>query len=249
MSLRAGENLIKAAKEARLSMEDYLRLAVDPDEGLFKGAGMDGFECALAYLDLPVRNDFGQGISSMPRPRPSTPTPARARCSRRSSTYPPSGSIVRTRSRTSPRWSLRTRTVNGIEVITTVVDDKADDYQQTGVIAEGAEALTCSLRTSEKNVKFYKFGGGIEFTYEFERRASLDLITPCSRMQREVEIGQPPWRPRCAINGDGVSGAAPVVNATDLAATFPADGAPVPKTGRINWEVLLKCIEATGEFS
>ena len=135
----------------------------------------------------------------------------------------------------------QSRTINGVEMITTVIDDKAEDYQQTGVIAEGAEIPVRSLRTSEKAVKFYKFGGGIEFTYEFERRASLDLITPyASRMQREVEIGQTAIATALLINGDGVSGAAPNVNATDLAATFPVDGQPVPKTGRLNWEVVLK---------
>src|SRR3546814_18592241 len=76
-------------------------------------------------------------------------------------------------------------------MITTVVDDKDADYQQTGVIAEGARIPIRSIRTTEKGVKFYKFGGGFEFTYEFERRASLDIVTPyAARMQREVEIGE-----------------------------------------------------------
>src|SRR3546814_508793 len=118
-------------------------------------------------------------------------------------------------------------------MITTVVDDKDADYQQTGVIAEGARIPIRSIRTTEKGVKFYKFGGGFEFTYEFERRASLDIVTPyAARMQREVEIGEVAIATGLIINGDGVNGAAPVMTATDLAATLPADGQPVPKTGR-----------------
>lgn len=240
-SLRAGENLVKAAKEARLSLPDYLRLAINPDDGAFKGSKLDGYECALAFLDLPVKDDFSQGILLQA-------------AAETFNTYPGTRALFPAVVDNVLQWKYRqdqienvsalvsqSRTINGVEMITSVVDDKAEDYQQTGVIAEGAEIPVRSLRTSEKAVKFFKFGGGIEFTYEFERRASLDLITPyASRMQREVEIGQTAIATALLINGDGVSGAAPNVNATDLAATFPADGAPVPKTGRLNWEVVLK---------
>jgi hypothetical protein len=68
-----------------------------------------------------------------------------------------------------------------------VIDDKADDYQQTGVIAEGARIPIRSLKTDQKSVTFHKFGGGYEFTYEFERRVSLDVVTPyANRVDREV---------------------------------------------------------------
>ncbi len=121
-----------------------------------------------------------------------------------------------------------------------MVDDKPEDYQQTGVIAEGARIPIRSLRTSEKAVKFFKFGGGIEFTYEFERRASLDLITPyAARMEREVQIGMTAIATSLLINGDGVNGPAPVVTATALAAAMPVDGRPVIAAGRIDWQVFL----------
>lgn len=240
-SLRAGQNLVRLAKEARLSLDNYLRLAVDPNDGMFKGSKMDGFECALAYLDLPVREDYGQGILLQAAAETFT-------------TYPGTRALFPAVIDNVLQWKYRqdqienvaalvsqSRTVNGNEMITTVVDDKAEDYQQTGVIAEGAEIPVRSLRTTEKGVKFYKFGGGMEFTYEFERRASLDLITPyASRMQREVEIGQTAIATAMLLNGDGVQGAAPNVNAADLAATFPASGRPTTAAGRINWEVLLK---------
>lgn len=240
-SLRAGQNLVRLAKEARLSLDNYLRLAVDPNDGMFKGSKMDGFECALAYLDLPVREDYGQGILLQAAAETFT-------------TYPGTRALFPAVIDNVLQWKYRqdqienvaalvsqSRTVNGNEMITTVVDDKAEDYQQTGVIAEGAEIPVRSLRTTEKGVKFYKFGGGMEFTYEFERRASLDLITPyASRMQREVEIGQTAIATAMLLNGDGVQGAAPNVNAADLAATFPASGRPTAAAGRINWEVLLK---------
>jgi len=240
-SLRAGENLIKKAKEAQLSIDDYLRLAVDPNKGEFAGSEMDGYECALAYLDLPVRDDFSSGVLLQAAAETFNTFPGSR------ALFPPViDNILQWKYRQNQIENVdalvsQSRTINGNEMITQVIDDKANDYQQTGVIAEGSEIPVRSLRTSEKGVKFYKFGGGIEFTYEFERRASLDIITPyAARMQREVEIGQTAIATAMLLNGDGVSGAAPNVNATDLAQSFPADGRPVTAAGRLNWEVILK---------
>lgn len=240
-SARAGQNLVQKAKEAQLSIPDYLRLAINPEEGKFKGSKLDGFEAALAFLNLPIKEDYAQGIVLQA-------------AAETFQTYPGTRALFPQVVDNILQWKYRqdsienvnnliaqSRVINGVEMITTVVDDKAEDYQQTGVIAEGARIPIRSLRTSEKTVKFFKFGGGIEFTYEFERRASLDLITPyASRMEREVQIGQTAIATSLLINGDGVSGAAPVVTATDLAAEFPAAGAPVPQAGRLNWEIFLK---------
>lgn len=235
-SLKAGQLLVREAKVAKLSLPDYLRLAVKPDPT----AKLDGFEASLAFLNLPVREDLSSGVLLQAAAESFT-------------TFPGTRALFPAVIDNVVQWKYRqdqienvgnlvaqSRTINGIEMITTVIDDKADDYQQTGVINETARIPIRSLRTSEKGVKFYKFGGGFEFSYEFERRASLDLITPyANRMQREVEIGQVAIATGMLINGDGVNGAAPVVNATDLANSLPADGRPVPKTGRINWEIFL----------
>lgn len=239
-SLRAGQNLVQKAKEAQLTVPDYLRLAVDPEQGQFKGSKLDGFEASLAYLGLPVREDFAKGVVLQAASESFT-------------TFPGTRALFPAVIDNILQWKYRqdqienvnaiiaqSRGISGNEMITTVVDDKPEDYQQTGVINEGARIPIRSLRTSERGVKFYKFGGGIEFTYEFERRASLDLITPyAARMQREVEIGQTAIATALIINGDGVNAPAPVVDATALAATLPADGRPVPLAGRINWEVFL----------
>lgn len=239
-SLAAGQNLVQAAKNAELNLPDYLRLAIDPAKGKFAEAKLDGFEAALAFLDLPVREDLAKGVVLQA-------------AAETFNTYPGTRALFAPVIDNILQWKYRqnqienvdaivaqSRPISGNEFITTVVDDKAEDYQQTGVINEGARIPIRSLRTTEKGVKFYKFGGGIEFTYEFERRVSLDLITPyASRMQREVEIGQVGVATALLINGDGVSAAAPVVDATTLALTLPVDGRPVPKTGRLNWEVFL----------
>ncbi len=235
-SLRAGQALVRSAKEARLNIQDYLRLAVKP----VPEAKLDGFEASLAYLNLPVREDISQGILLQAAAESFT-------------TYPGTRALFPAVMDNVLQWKYRqdqiesvlpmiaqSRVINGVEMITTVVDDKAEDYQQTGVIAETARVPIRSLRTSEKSVKFYKFGGGYEFSYEFERRVSLDVITPyAARMQREVEIGQAAVVTSLLVNGDGVSGAAPVVTATSLAATLPASGRPTPAAGRIDWQVFL----------
>jgi len=238
-SLRAGQNMVQHAKALQLNMGDYLRLAIDPSKGQFAGSDLNGYEAALAFLNLPIRDDFQHGIVLQAAAETFMSSPGTR------ALFPQViDDVVQWKYRQDQIEDVtpmlaQSRTVNGIEMITTVIDDKADDYQQTGIIAEGARIPIRSLRTSEKSVKFHKFGGGFEFTYEFERRASLDVVTPyAARMQREVAIGQTAIVTSLLINGDGVSAAAPVVTATTLAGLMP--GAPTIVAGRMNWEIFLK---------
>lgn len=236
-SLSAGQKLVQNAKQAKLSMPDYLRLAVKPDPQM----KLDGFECALAYLNLPIREDYSQGVLLQAAAETFTSFPGTR------ALFPQVvDNILQWKYRQNQIEDVsylvaQSRTVNGVEMITTVIDDKAEDYQQTGVISEGGRIPIRSLRTSEKSVKFYKFGGGIEFTYEFERRASLDLITPyASRMEREVQIGQTAMATSTLINGDGVNGAAPVITASAIGATLAGGPSTALVAGKLNWEVFLK---------
>lgn len=240
-SLSAGQRLVQNAKAASLSLPDYLRLAinVNDEKSAFKGSKLDGYEAALACLNLPIKDDFQHGVLLQA-------------ASETFQTFPGTRALFPAVIDDVLTWKYRqnqienvasivgqSRTINGIEMVSTVVDDKDADYQQTGVIAEGSNIPVRSLRTSEKSVRFYKFGGGIKFSYEFERRASLDLVTPyAARMQREVEIGQCAMATALLINGDGVNPAAPVVTATTLAGTMPAP--PTIVAGVLNWEIFLK---------
>jgi hypothetical protein len=239
VSLSAGQKLVQNAKAASLSLPDYLRLAIDADKGEFKGSKLDGYEAALAFLDLPIRDDFQHGVLLQAASETFQTFPGTR------ALFPPViDDILQWKYRQSQLEQVssivgQSRTINGVELISTVVDDKDADYQQTGIIAEGSNIPVRSLRTTEKSVKFYKFGGGIEFTYEFERRASLDLVTPyAARMQREVEIGKCAMATALLINGDGVNPAAPVVTATTLAGQMPAP--PTIVAGRMNWEIFLR---------
>lgn len=238
-SIRAGQNLVQAAKDHQLSVGNYLKLAIDTKAGEFAGSGLSGYEASLAYLGLPVRDDFGNGV-------------VLAAAAEAFNTFPGARALFPEVVDDVVQWKYRqdniesvlpmiaqSRTINGVEMITTVIDDKEGDYQQIGIIAEGSRIPMRSLRTTDKSVKFHKFGGGIETTYEFERRVSLDVLTPyASRMQREVAIGQTAIVTNLLINGDGVSAAAPVVTATTLAAQMVAGPAVV--AGKLEWEIFLR---------
>jgi hypothetical protein len=130
----------------------------------------------------------------------------------------------------------QTRTINGTELITEVImNDAAEDYQIEGMIAEGARIPHRTIRTTDRSVTFHKFGSGIEWTYEFSRRASIDMITPyAARMRTEVERAQVGAAYSMLANGDGVHPAAPVVTHDTIATDY---GLAAPTDGKINWEV------------
>jgi hypothetical protein len=245
-SLAAGQKLVATAKNAGLSMRDYCRLAIDPNAGEFKGSGLNGYEVALAHLGLPFKDDLDQGIvlqaaSETFQFKPGT----------RAFFPEVIDDVVQWKYRQSSIENVsgmlaNSRGTNSVELITRVVDDKAEDYQQTGVIAEGARIPIRTLKTDSKSVTFHKFGGGYEFTYEFERRISLDIVTPyANRIEREVQIGQVGIVTDLLINGDGVNPAASVTNASALGLQFTGHAAI--SAGRMNWEIFLKWLIARAQ--
>lgn len=235
-SIAAGQNLILKAKSAGLNIRDYLRLAIEP-VAAHKEAGLDGYEVALATLNLPLGDDYSKGVvlqaaadtfATFPGVRALFPEVI--------------DDVVQYKYRqtnfeTIEPMVAQSRVINGTEIITTVVDDNKEDYQTEGMIAEGARIPVRSIRMSDKSVRIWKFGSGIEWTYEFSRRASLDLITPyAARMRSEVERAQVAVAYGILSNGDGVHAPAPVVAQTAVATEF---GLPAPTLGRINWDTFL----------
>ncbi|MDH7796425.1 MULTISPECIES: hypothetical protein [unclassified Beijerinckia] len=211
----AGQKLLSEAAKYGLAMRDYLRLAIDPSKSNEKDKyeGLNGYEAALAYLQLPLNDDFDGGI-------------VLDLASDTFNTYPGTRALFPEVVDDLVQWKYRqdnienvgalvasSRTINGTELITTVVDDKPGDYQGTGVIAEMANIPVRSIRTSDHSVKMYKIGGGYRTSYEFSRRARLDLLTPyANRIARELEMSKVGHATNLLINGDGVQAAAPVVN-------------------------------------
>lgn len=235
-SVAAGQKLVRAAKEMGLNLPDYLRLAIQPD-GMYQEMGLDGYETARAYLNLPTADDYDQGVVLQAAADSFATYPGV-----RALFAPVIDDIVQWKFRQTNLETVepliaQSRVINGNEMITTVVDDKQEDYQGYGMVAEGARIPVRSIKATDYNVKIFKFGSGMEWTYEFARRASLDLIAPYAvRMRSEVERGQVSAAYRLLKNGDPAHAAAPIraqsAVATDWALTAPT-------VNKLNWEVML----------
>lgn len=271
-SKEAGMKLVKEAASFGLAIRDYLRLAIDPRmaEGEERasyitadGNFINGYEATLTYLNLPVRDDLDGGImlqaaadtfQKFPGSRLMFPSVV--------------DDIVKWRYRQTQFENIsglvsQSRTVAGVEMLSTVVTDEAADYQVARAISEGAKIPLHSIRMAEQSVKWWKFGTGYKTSYEFNRRASLDILTPYAlRTQKEIERAKVATGTAVLINGDGVNIAAPVVAAASydavagsaavsgkldinhLAAWFAARaqaGAPID-TVLGNWDMYLKWI-------
>lgn len=215
-SMETGLSLVSKAKDFGLSMKDYLTLAIDTrqSEKPEQYADLNGYEAALAYLQLPVRDDFSHGVTL-------------DLASDTFQTYPGTRALFPEVFNDMVQWKYRqnanlervesliaqSRTISGVEEVTTIVNDDAADYKVARPISEMANIPVKTLRTTEKTVRFYKFGGGIRTSYEFGRRAKLELLTPfMNRMQREVEMGKVGVVTNLLVNGDGVAAAAPSTN-------------------------------------
>lgn len=239
-SRSAAEVLANEIKEYGLSIQNYLRLAIDlndEDGKAYREAGMDGYEAALAYLSLPTKNDFSNSIML-------------AQAGETFKSYPGTRLLFQPVMDEVLRFSTRqdqiekvadlvgsSRTVSGIEMIS-VVADSDEDAEGTWTVAEGARIPVRKIETREQAVKWWKHGSGYEFTYEFDRRASLDILTPyVARINRRLELSKVAAATSILVNGDGVHAAAPVVYQADLLAQGETND-----PSKINYAALLKWI-------
>lgn len=238
-SREAANKLIAQAREAKLSLRDYLTLAVDPRAGehsaRFQEAGVNGYEATLDYLNLPFHNDLEQGVLLQA-------------ASETFQTFPGTRALFPEVVDDMLRWSDRQdqiestenlvgqrRTISGIEMVSTVVEDDSAE-RGTFIVPELANIPVRTIRTSETSVKMFKHGSAYRTSYEFNRRASLDILTPfAARVQRQLEISKTSAAVSVLINGDGVNGAAPVVNMSTHGADF-TNG----KTLKDNYRALAK---------
>lgn len=211
-SREAGAKLVAAAKESGLSMRDYLTLAINPQKSEHANAykGLTGFEAALAYLNLPIKNEFEHGVLLQA-------------ASDTFQTYPGTRAMFPEVVDQMLRWKDRqdriekvepllsqSRTISGTELISTAVESDKDE-RGTFAIPEFGRVPIRTIRTSQTSVGIFKHGSGIRTSYEFERRASLDILTPyAARVARELEISKVKAATAVLLNGDGVNAAAPV---------------------------------------
>jgi hypothetical protein len=241
-SAEAGMKLVAEAREANLGLRDYLILAIDPrlsetkEKYVDNGQFLNGFEASLAYLNLPTRNQFEHGV-------------VMEAASETFQTFPGTRAMFPEVVDDMVKWAYRqdqieqaaalvgsSRTINGVEMISTVVDDAAADYKVAQPIAEGARIPVRSIRTSGNTVGIWKHGMGYRTTYEFARRARIDLLTPyAARSQREIEISKVSVATSLLVNGDSVHAAAPEVNQSSFV-SGTTNGA-INRTALIMWLV------------
>lgn len=231
-SRAAGAKLVSDAKRYGVSMRDYLTLRIDTRKGENANPELSGYEAALSYLNLPVRDSLSEGI-------------VLEAAADTFHTYPGTRALFPEVVDDVVRWNYRqdqiervdalvgnSRTISGNELISTVVTDSQDDYTFTQPIAELGRVPMRSLRTTQSSVQIWKHGSGIEMSYEFSRRASLDVFTPyANRIQREIEISKVGVATHLLVNGDSVHGAAPVVTQSSLDSTATK--------GKLSYEAIL----------
>lgn len=236
-SAQAGLSLIADAAELGLDVKDYLRLGVDRDATGFKGSGMDGYEVALSYLNLPLKDDFAKGVVLQA-------------AAETFQTFPGVRALFPAVMDSIVQWKYRqdqieqvedivaqSRTIAGTELITTVINDQPGDYQQFGMVDEGARIAVRSIRATERSVRIHKFGGGYEHTYEFGRRAALDILTPyAARLTREIAIAKVRQATVMLLNGDGVQGTPTAYQASVLGTAIGTPSTPT----KMDWNIFLK---------
>lgn len=228
-AIEAATGLKLEAASYGLNFRDYLRAAVKPEGQL------DGYETALKFMNLPVRDDLKENVSL----RAASDT-----------FYSKPGSRVlfpevvldvanwKTKQdevETVEPMIAQTRTVVGTnQIIWMELDDSNTDHSMN-TIAEGAEIPRKKIGYSSRSVKFFKIGAGYEFTYEFQRRASIDILTPfVNRMNRQMEIDKVKHATSILMNGDNVAGAITAKAETDYGGT----------NGTLDYKSLLKWLVA-----
>lgn len=218
-STEAGRKLVAQAAEYGIGLREYLTLAIDPMAGETendKFPGLNGYEASLAALNLPFKNDFEQGILLQA-------------ASETFQKYPGTRAMFPEVIDDMLRWQNRqnqwekvedlvanSRTISGTELVSTAVLDDSD-VRDTYTVPELARIPVRTIRTTETTVKMFKHGSAYRTSYEFNRRASLDLLTPfANRVARELELSKLSAALNILINGDGVHSAAPVVKQVSL---------------------------------
>lgn len=218
--LEHANRMIAEARECGLSLKDYLNVKIDPrlskEPGRFAANDnlmLSGFEAALVQLNLPVRDDLSNGTSLQAAADTFT-------------TFPGSRIMFPQVVDEVAKWKFRqtnferlepmvaqSRTINAPEMISVVVDDGVTDYTRpVRAISELGKFPISQIQGTDQTVKIWKFGMGYETSYEFERRISIDLLTPyAARAERRIEMSKVWEATRILVSGDGVQTAAAVI--------------------------------------
>lgn len=230
----AGILLAQEAASFGLGTKDFIVLSghKQTDHG---DNGLNAYEKLLVELNLPIRNDFERGVHLQA-------------ASETFQTYSGTRALFPEVIDDVIRWANRqdqiekvgalvanSRTIAGAELLSTVVTDDSKD-RDTFAITEGANIPVQSIRTTQQSVKIYKHGSAIRTTYEFSRRASLDLMIPyANRVARNLELSKVQVATGILINGDGAYGAAGTVNQS----SYNTPVGTASTNGSISWKHFL----------
>ena len=220
-STEAGQKLIRMAADAGLCLRDFLTLAIDTRQGEHKENlfSLNGYEAAVVHLNLPFRDDLENGILLQA-------------ASETFQKFPGTRALFPEVIDDMLRWKhtqdflestegmlAQRRTISGNEMISTLVEDDSDELDSFSV-PELARIPVRTIRTTQTSVGMFKHGSAYRTSYEFNRRASLDILTPfANRVARELEISKVKSATSVLVNGDGVNGAAPVAGITTFGGT------------------------------
>lgn len=238
-SAQAGKDLVRKARDMNLSLRDYLTLVADPRKGdaetQAKYKGLNGYEACLMELNLPVQDDLSEGIM-LEAASDTFQTYAGTRAM-----FPEvMDDVLRYTTQQDQIENIdalisQSRTISGNEMVSTVVDIPADQLG-TFTVPEMARVPVRDVRTTETSVKMFKHGSAYRTSYEFNRRARLDIMTPfAARVARELELSKVKAATSILINGDGVNAAAPTEAITD-------HGGDAAKSLSENYKALAKFV-------
>lgn len=250
-SASAGIRLVKEAGEYGLNVRDYLTLAVDVPGSTRELAGgrhvnpymvgegqfMSGYEAALKHLNLPIRNDFKAGVVLQAAADSFHFKPGTRALFPEVVDDMMQWATKQDQLETVASLITQSRTISGTELITRAIfDDNGEN--KTSIIAELGNIPVQTITSTEKAVSFYKHGSAIRTSYEFQRRVSLDVLTPyAKRVNRQLELSKVQHATAMLINGDGVHGAAEVKSLSDAAYGGDFSGG---KTLKDNYVALMK---------
>lgn len=229
VSNTAALGILREARSFGLGVKDYLIAASTTENE------MNGYEQALMHLNIPVRKSMENAVDLRAASDTfGTKTGTRilfpdvlmdiVKWTTGQDTIVNTASIV-----------AQTRTIQGNSAILMDLIDPGDDSTAMFQIAEGGEIPMRKITTSERNVKMYKVGHGYEFTYEFARRANIDILTPyVNRINRQFEIDKVKYATAILVNGDGVAAAITVDAETSYGGT----------NGALDWKSLFNWLVA-----
>lgn len=231
-SQNAGLKLVRLSNEFGVSVRDFLTLAVRPDD-----TGLNGYEQALFKLNLPVKNDFDNGLY-LQAASDTFQTYAGTRA-----LFP---EVIDDVLRFAGRQDLvevvepmlaNSRVINGPELLSTVVDnDLADGENDSFQVPELGRIPVRTIRTSQQSVSIFKHGSALRTSYEFQRRASIEIMRPhAARIQRELARSKVAAATTILLNGDGAYSAASTVTQS----SFNASTGFTATNGKIHWQNFL----------